>query len=186
MAILTQNTQPALWLQIVHDAEALCAISLHEELEAYLVFLLARYINQPNFAHQRMAIKFLQGMQLSPRMRADALQGVGDECLLLAGLYPHAAQHRLVRISYFVQLGRSAYRVISDRNNRIFAHLDMEFVALMDVLQSIRQPDAGIDLLPLEAIELWQDTGSKRALRVLRRYTCALPVCEQNSPPGRS
>lgn len=75
---------------------------------------------------------------------------------------------KLVKISYFVDLGRSAYTSISYDTNNLFKLLAFQFVGLMDVLQSIRPHP---DLLPLEAYEQWQEVGSQRALKILREYT---------------
>jgi hypothetical protein len=47
----------------------------------------------------------------------------------------------------------------------------------MDVLQSIRlYSKDSLDLLPIQAYELWTETNSKRALSVLKQYTSAIPI----------
>ncbi|MDX1901201.1 MAG: hypothetical protein SFW66_04235 [Gammaproteobacteria bacterium] len=172
MAILTQSTGTALWLQVVHEAETTSAIALAPDLESYLVFLLMRYIKQPELLTRAVATAFLEGLHLTPHQRNAALQGVGDQCLLLSGLYPDIAKKRQVSIGYFVNLGRTAYHGISLHDKDLYALLGQHFVTLMDVLQSIR-PDSG--LLPLEAYELWSETGSQRAFALLRHYSDAIP-----------
>ena len=50
------------------------------------------------------------------------------------------------------------------------------FVDVMDVLQTLREvryEDSAID--PLNAYQLWSETGSAHAWQVLRRCTSALP-----------
>jgi len=172
MSIITQASPSALWLQIVHDAEAACALSLEPDLESYLVFLLMRYMRQPDFATKAIAETFLSGINFPPAKRDLALQAVGDQCLLLAGLYPNIAQKRLVTISYFVKIGQSAYLFVSKENNDVYAHLGSQFVSLMDVLLAIR-PDNS--LLPLDVYQLWSETGSQRAFSLLKSYSNALP-----------
>jgi hypothetical protein len=55
--------------------------------------------------------------------------------------------------------------------------LSQQFVSIMDILQSIRlQTQNHPDLMPLEAYDLWNDAGSKRALKVLKQYSSATPV----------
>ncbi len=66
MTLLLHSTTASLWHSIVHDAEQTCSIVLDEELEAYLVFLLARYTDKPELLKQVMAIELLQGLALSP------------------------------------------------------------------------------------------------------------------------
>lgn len=177
MTLLLNSTPTALWHEIVHEAEEKCATPLQEELEAYLVFLLARYINKPEILKQILAIEFLQSAELSIAHRELALQAVGDKCLLLSGLFPHIAEKRIVKISYFVNLGQTAYDGISKKHNDLYHLLARQFVPLMDVLQSIRcYSNQYPDLLPLEAYELWHETGSQRALSVLKKYTQRIPA----------
>jgi len=177
MAMVTRLGDTALWFEIVHDAEKSCAISLHQELESYLVFLLMRYVKRPDLVQQVMATSFLAGLQASPRERIEILRSVGDQCLLLTGLYPGIVKKRHVRIGYFVGMGQTAYVSSSFHRDDIYAQLGGHFVPLMDVLQSVRRSDSQLpDLLPFEAWELWSETGSQRALSILRQYTNAVPM----------
>jgi len=184
MTILTNTTSTALWYGIVHDAEESCSIVLKEDVESYLVFLLMRYTNQPELINQIIATEFLRGAGLNSQKRQVAMQSVGDKCLLFAGLYPNLAEKRLVRLSYFVNLGQTAYITISQKNNDLYGLLGRQFVSLMDVLQSIRHySTAHPDLLPLQAYELWNDTGSQRALSVLKQFTQATPMISADEGP---
>lgn len=172
MSIVTNVTTTALWHQVVHEAEESCSVTLNEELESYLVFLLMRYIDKPEFVKHVIASEFLQSLELDSIQQEVALREVGDKCLLFAGLYPSIAKKRLVRVSYFVNLGQAAYFRISRKSNDLYEGLSHQFVALMDILQSIRHYSKQYpDLLPLEAYELWNDTGSQRALAILKQYT---------------
>lgn len=174
MSILTSSTSTALWHQVIIEAEKSCEVALKEDLESYLVFLLMRYTNKPELIKQVIALEFLQGVNQPSGKRFLTLQDVGDKCLLLAGLYPFMAEKRLVKINYFVNLGQSAYVQISQKSNDLYESLGRQFVCLMDVLQSIRNYTKKYpDLLPLQAYELWHETGSRRALSVLEQYTSA-------------
>jgi hypothetical protein len=73
-------------------------------------------------------------------------------------------------------LGRVAYAAISKTADDLYGALSLEFVLLADVLQSIR-PTA--DLQPLEAYDQWNETGSRRALKILQSYTQGLPLKKQ-------
>jgi hypothetical protein len=172
MTVLTSPTSVALWYDAIKYAEDRCSIALKEDLEAYLVSLLIRYTNKPEVAKQILATAFLEALQLRENERHATLQYVGDQCLLFAGLFPRVAEKRHVKISYFVGIGRSAYANVSKKTNDLFGSLAMQFVVLMDVLQSIRQHQ---ELLPLEAYNQWDTVGSQRALRVLQGYTKGTP-----------
>jgi hypothetical protein len=177
MKVLVSATPVALWQEIIHEAENVCGTHLQEEIEAYLVFMLVRYMDKPEMVKQIMATSFLEGLKLSAHQRELMLQGVGDGCLLLSGLFPGAAEKRLVKISYFINLGRSAYSNISRANNDVYSRLTRQFVPIMDVLQSTRRYTKDYpDLLPLQAYDLWNESGSQRALAVLKQYTKATPV----------
>lgn len=172
MSLVTNTSSLALWQEVIKNAEDRCAIALKEELEAYLIALLMRYVNKPELVKQVFANAFLEAMKLQHHLRKLSLQNVGDQCLLFAGLFPRLAERRHVKITYFVDIGRTAYSAVSDHGNDLFGSLAMQFVLLMDVLQSIRHPS---DMLPLEAYTQWQELGSQRAYKVLQEYTQGIP-----------
>ncbi len=177
MQILHNSTTTALWHDIIHEAEDQCDIHLKEDLESYLVFLMIRYTTKPHIINQIVATEFLTGIGLKFTERHQLLQAVGDKCLIYTGLFPKIAEKRLVQLSYFVKLGQSSYANISKTHNDLYGGLAKQFVSLMDVLQALRQySNKYPDLLPLEAYELWNDTGSQRSLKILKQYTEALPL----------
>lgn len=174
MKILVNSTSVSLWHEIIHEAETSCATVLNEELEAYLVFMLMRYLDKPEIVKDVMAEEFMEGLHLTAQSRELALRGVGDKCLLFSGLFPSMAEARLVKISYFVNLGQSAYGTLSKTHHDLYGSLATQFVKLMDILQSIRHHNS--DLLPFQAYDLWNETGSQRALTILKQYTQAMPI----------
>src|SRR5688500_16739251 len=101
MKLLLSETPTSLWYSIIQEAETVCMVTLKEELESYLVFLLMRYIDKPDVVRKIIATEVLQSMSLHSYRRQTALQEIGDHCLLFSGLFPHLAQKRLVKISYF-------------------------------------------------------------------------------------
>lgn len=172
MTLLIHRNPVVLWQGVVKHAEDRCSILLKEELETYLISLLIRYTNKPELAQQVLATTYLDALHHRVNERCVSLQHVGDQCLLFAGLFPHSAEKKHVKISYFVDLGRSAYAAISRQADDLHGSLALQFVPLMDVLQSIRPTS---DLMPLEAYEQWEEVGSQRALQVLREYTGGIP-----------
>lgn len=182
MNILVNSTSVISWYEIIHEAETKCAIVLSEEIESYLVFLLMRYLAKPEVVKRVMAKEFMAGLQLTSLPRELALQKVGDECLLFSGLFPKMAESRLVKISYFVNIGQSAYGTIAKTRYDLYGILAKQFVTLMDVLQSVRQSKPEFpDLLPIDAYDLWNETGSQRAMSILKQYTRAMPVNTKTS-----
>jgi hypothetical protein len=136
MNLLSERNTLNLWQEVVQQAAFQHTIALNQELEMYLISLLIRYTNQPELLKRIMATSFLQALHKRSRERAESLQRVGDECLLITGLFPYLPKKRLVTVSYFVSLGQSAYSAISYQNE-LFNTLSVQFVSLMDVLRCI-------------------------------------------------
>lgn len=177
MKLLMNSSSLALWHDIIQDAENSCALNFKEEIEAYIVFLMMRYMARPDIVKQIMATEFLNSLNhWRPQQRENGLQDVGDKCLIFSGLFPQLAAKRLVNISYFVKLGQSAYSSISKAETDLYSSLAKEFVPIMDVIQSLRNNKLFPGLSPLEAYELWSETGSQRALAMLKLYSQATPV----------
>lgn len=180
MTLLMNSTTVALWHDIIHEAETSCALKLKEDVESYLVYLLIRYTNKPEVIKQIIATDMLQGAKLASSQRELALQEVGDKCLIFSGLFPKLAEKRFVKISYFVNMGQIAYDRISKEKSDIFYSLAKQFVGLMDLLQSLRVYSRhNPDLLPIQAYDLWNETGSQRALSVLKQYTDCTPIKQE-------
>jgi hypothetical protein len=176
--LVIQPTTTAQWHALVSDAEQAAGYSLGEELESYLVFLLMRYTNKPQMLSRVMALDYLKQHSGGRAERGQKLKDVGDHCLLFSGLFPQHAEKRMVKVSYFVKLGRSAYQqVFENLNNRdtIYSHLSKDFVTLMDIMHTMRdiQHDEThtTHLSPIHAFDLWHDTGSKHAYQTIKSLT---------------
>lgn len=189
---LLHPTATAQWHALVNEAQDAAHHDLDEALESYLVFLLMRFATQPDVAGRVLALDYLQAMRDSGHQRASQLRDLGDHCLLFSGLFPERADRLRVRISYFVNLGRSAYGELSNRVSQgaaeLYEHLAEGFIALMDTLHAMRElGSAQRCLSPLHAYELWQDTGSRHARETLSSYSRGVPLYfDGDTPPSRN
>lgn len=180
--LVTDVQATAQWHSLVKEAESHSGIALDEEVESYLVFMLMRYTQKPEMAAKIMALEYLRGVQAAGAERQAALRDVGDQCLLFSGLFPKRAEHRQVRISYYVDLGRSAYHNVAEITRKTVSQMYLQladrFVEMMDTLQAMRslQHKDHEVLDPIRAFELWNDTHSKRARQVLTQTTPSMPV----------
>ncbi len=180
--LVLQPTAVAQWQSLVKEAESSSHCQLEEDLESYLVFLLMRFTGEQGMAGRVLTLDYLYAMHEIGQVQCGKLRDVGDLCLLHAGLFPLRAQRRRVSISYFVDLGRSAYLHLAGhmRNSsaETYAHLAHDFVQLMDILQAMRTLEGQPSLLePLAAHELWSATGSRYAHQV---------VCRQSPHPSQA
>ncbi len=176
--IITNPTPTTQWQTLVSEASHACKVSLSEDLESYLVFLLMRFIDAPQMAQKLMGIEFLTSTRRTGSMRTMALRDVGDQCLLYSGFFPERARRRRVRVSYYVNIGKSAYLCLAESRKSsesgLFLTLADKFVPLMDILQSMREiNNQNVTLDPMLAEEIWHDTGSDHALQVLQKFTAS-------------
>ena len=165
--MLISGGQVADWQQLVSEAETELGVTLDEELESYLVFTLMRYTQRPEMGSGVLALDYLQAMQNVGSASGQQMREVADQCLLLTGLFPARARHRRVSINYYVDLGRSAYQHLAENlasMTQLYSQMAQQFVQAMDTLHTIRQLGEGnLQLEPLEAFDLWQQTGSRAA-----------------------
>lgn len=170
------------WRALLTHAQLAGGILLPPPVEEYLVSLLFRHV----------------GAEISPSElenglvdRIDRILGadtsdpsvVGDQCLLFAGLFPEQAIRKGVPVSYFVQVGRPAYREYSSKHDSVVhAMMADEFVRAMDTLQTLRVLQSGEPCIDaFNAYHLWRDLGSAHGWRVLRALSPGLPASEQVS-----
>ncbi len=184
--VLISGAQVADWQKLVSEAEAKMGVSLDQDMESYLVFTLMRYTSRPDMASRVMALDYLEAMQNTGSASQTQMREVADQCLLLTGLFPARAQRRRVSITYYVDLGRSAYQHLAENlasMTELYSRMAQQFVQAMDTLHAIRQLGEGnLQLEPLEAFDLWQQTGSRAARSQLGRDGQALPLGDYRQP----
>lgn len=167
-SLLLEPTDTAQWLQLVRDAESDYGLLLDDDMESYLVFMLMRHSQNRSLAQAALALDYLRSADLVGKQRDERLRDIGDQCLILSGLFPRRAARRNVRVSYYVDMGQSAYQYLSHNlqhaTGELYRQLSETFVTLMDILQTIREFNAPV-LQPIPSLELWSDTGSKAAYR---------------------
>ena len=181
--IVIDATSTTQWKSLVTEASQARSIALTEDLESYLVFLLMRFTESPEIAQKLLGLEFLEGMHQVGSQRHLALRNVGDQCLLYSGLFPERARRKRVRVSYFINIGKTAYHTLShyDKNDSIFNVLAKQFVPLMDIMHAMRELETKIPALdPMLAAEVWQDTGSDHALHVLQQFTISNTLINGN------
>jgi hypothetical protein len=174
----------AQWRELVQDATQRCDSQLNDELESYLVFMLMRHMSASELASTIVALDYLRSSTGSGRVQTEQLSKIGDNCLLLSGLFPGRAERRRVRISYYVNLGISAYArlgdLLKDAQATLYKELSKQFVCLMDILHAARELDGQEPTLqPLQAIEVWNDTRSRHAHTTLQHYSQGFPIFQE-------
>lgn len=198
-SLILHNTSTAQWHSLLGEAQEASAIYLKTELESYLVFMLIRFMRDPNIAASVLGLEFLSSYQAHTHkstyyhrglsLRQEQLRAVGDKCLLFAGLFPERALKKRVKLSYFVKLGQTAYKTLSsylETQEDLFCELVEEFPRLMDVLQATRgTSSATVDLL--HSLELWHETRSPAAWqRICKATSSNMTFIPPYDPDGLS
>jgi len=158
--ILT-DSQTALWVDLVHEAEHDASAPLGEELESYLVFLLIAHMRDTHLHRNAIAIDYLLAKAQPGKRHREELRTVGDRCLLLAGLYPEQAQQRMVGLDYFISMGSQAYNELAHALRAtvadLYQHLARAFARVVRVLLEVRRRSK--DVAPLMLFDVSARAG---------------------------
>lgn len=167
MALLLQPTSLSQWQALLNEAQVTAAIKLQENLESYLAFMLMRFCQHPEIANTAVGLEFFLALDALPNLQSNKLQEVGDKCLLFAGLFPENAHKRRVSMNYYIELGQTAYSMLSNTDS-VYMSLCCQFVALRDVLDAIRDTDLNRTNDLLAYFDLWIKFKSGYALKKLQ------------------
>lgn len=131
-----------LWQALVRDAGERAGRPLDESREAHLVFVLLRYQRDAQLLSQTQALGWLHAQGQVGNWRLECLQQVGDQCLLIAGLFPALAQRRRVSVDYFIDLGRGAYSEVAGHGKgahaSLYSSLARGYRQMVDTLHLLR------------------------------------------------
>jgi hypothetical protein len=194
MSTVTPNRRPITASSLCaffHESVAGACRNQQVETDAatvwYLANLLTRYSRSENLFDYTADGLTLRPLALiysgaaeaaSEHERRLVLQRLGDLALFIAGLFSEMLSRRPVDVDYYIAMGGSAYRYLTeggDGHQRatalipVFRQLSEGFVRFVDVLAEVGEHAPGAnnrDLL--RTYELWTKTGSPRLARKLR------------------
>ena len=166
------TAESAVWHALMTKSQLVSKIQLPHAVESYL---------------SDLVIRAMQARSVSAEQAKDALifcseqndlHQLGDECLVLAGLMPERAIEEEIPVSYFVNVAYRAYSQLGDDGGeRIYTALAEHLIDCIDVLHTLRELEVGGSCIdPLNAFELWEETGSRHAWQCLARLTDAVPA----------
>lgn len=174
-----QLAEVAGWRALLTEAQHVARVYLAPAVEDYLFRLLYQVVGHPDHSKE-IARAFVERLA-ERRTVSHALLAVGDESLILAGLFPEHAIRKGIPITYFVQVGMNAYREFAALQSEAsagttYTTLANQFVDLLDVLHTLRELQQDTPCIDaLNAYQLWREVGSSHAWQVLRQFTSALP-----------
>lgn len=142
---ISQPTPIATWQNLVDEAAEQAGYHCDEGVEHYLVLTLDHFTTDQHLASAVVALDFLLALDSLGREGGGQIRKVGDECLLLAGLFPERAARKHVSLDYFVGIGQQAYQLLTHDHfkwlydHALFAKLSKDFPNLISVLQAMRK-----------------------------------------------
>jgi hypothetical protein len=176
MTLSLHPTSLGQWQALLNEAQLAAAITLQEELESYLAFMLMRFCQRPEFTQNPIGLEFLLALDDLSTLQDQKLQEVGDTCLLFSGLFPENAYKRRVSMNYYIELGQTAYNLLSNKYHQpknkpsaqLYSSLCGQFVSMRDVLDAMRDTDANRNNDMLLYFYLWDKFKSTYALKKLQ------------------
>jgi hypothetical protein len=154
----------------------------------YLVELLIRFIHTNTLFAQsndgKLAENFLVGLYSeyvngNAETKRQALQRLGDVCLMVTGFFPDSLNRKLVDVDYYSGMGGAAYGELSRllTGSAFFLELSVKFRAFSNVLAEISERSglhSNGDLLRM--YERWNLSGSERLKELLAEKGIEVPL----------
>jgi len=155
------------------------SVDTSEETEFYLVNLLAtfsktdRLYSTPEDADEPLALMLRRALESrSPDASIPVYRRIGDVSLYKSGFFNQSLRKEAVSRSYYVDMGRGAYDVLSglmkSKRDRVFAdifdELARKFATFVEVfIQISEQHNFGANNTPIDLLERWADAQSSQA-----------------------
>jgi hypothetical protein len=171
------GTLESFFFEEIERAQERCDRTLSEEVEAYVVALLARFARRTQVAGRQsepLALDYLRARGQDGAARAQALRGVGDRALYISGVAPRSMHRSAVDVRYVRGIGEAAYREVADRHQNgrpwggalaVLGELAETFEGVSEVIAEVVDLEARAhahanDLLGL--YERWRRDGDPR------------------------
>jgi hypothetical protein len=167
------GTLESFFFEEIERAQQRCERTLSDEVEAYVVALLARFARRTQVAGRQsepLALDYLRARGQDGAARAQALRGVGDRALYISGVAPRSMHRSAVDVRYVRGIGEAAYREVADRQLwggalAVLGELAETFEGVSEVIAEVVDLEAGAhahanDLLGL--YERWRRDGDPR------------------------
>ncbi len=164
-----EGTLESFFWEQLGAAQASEGTEFPEDVEAYVVHMLAAHVRRTEVAGRTTSALATQLMAARERGGALALREVGDRALYIAGVVPRSLDRTPVDVRYVAGIGKTAYREVHARSSRlqVFEALADTFGAIVGLLGRVVEPEAGGETNLLELYERWRRAGDPRDARRL-------------------
>jgi hypothetical protein len=186
--LLLEASAESFFYELVHGAVKNQKLNIRDETEFYVVRLLSRFIfseslysknSEGAFEDQPIALLFKEALEAESLPAQKTLfQNVGDISLYKAGFFQESLNRARIDLDYYIGMGGAAYlnasKFTDDRHFQdLFSELSDKFDRCVRVLFEVSEKTlfsnskSESDLYRM--VDLWSNTGSERAARVLKK-----------------
>jgi len=117
---------------VVKESSATRGYDLPEPIEAYIVMLLASYVNKPDFLPEQTF-----GQMFFKLKTTDEAKNLGDTCLFVAGVFPSIGERKGISRKYYQDIGSSSYEMVAGAQHpELFTALSTHFNFLSEFIET--------------------------------------------------
>ena len=183
-----ETSAESFFFELVHGAVENQKIKIQPETEFYVVKLLSRFIFSESLysknstgalEDQPLALLYKEALEAeAPPIQKTLFQNVGDISLYKAGYFQESLNRTKIDLDYYIGMGGAAYLNASKMTDEkhfqyLFGELSDKFDRFVNVLFEVSEKTSlsgtktETDIFRM--YELWTNTGSERAARVLKK-----------------
>ena len=124
------DTYTSALFDVVKETSATSGYDLPEPIEAYIVMLLASYVDKPNFLPETF------GMSLMQLKTSSEAKQLADTCLFVAGVFPNMGERKGLKRRYYQDIGSTSYEMVAGaRHPELFNTLATHFNFLSEFIE---------------------------------------------------
>ena len=124
------DTYTSALFDVVKETSATSGYDLPEPIEAYIVMLLASYVDKPNFLPETF------GMSLMQLKTSSEAKQLADTCLFVAGVFPNMGERKGLKRRYYQDIGSTSYEMVAEvQHPELFNTLATHFNFLSNFIE---------------------------------------------------
>jgi hypothetical protein len=117
---------------VVKETSATRGYDLPEPIEAYVIMLLANFVDKPDFLPDTFAQTFFT-IKTSSQAK-----DLADTCLFVSGVFPTIGERKGLKRKYYQDIGSTSYEMVAEvRHPELFGILATHFVFLSDFIEVV-------------------------------------------------
>jgi hypothetical protein len=121
------------FFDLVKETQAKTGYDLPEHLEAYVVMLLAHFVERPDYLPES---SFAEAYLRLTRPADFSAKELGDTCLFVTGVFPSYGSKYGIKRHYYRDIGIGSYEMVAEvMNKELFTQLATHFTFLSDFIE---------------------------------------------------